>query len=124
MSHYTAALARLNYEKINLPNVNLDTGKPTIPEEYDLADETYDQLVIKLQDDKFSYLTNPLKQNIISFYNKADTAAMDKKDASAWKKASAALQNVKTANTISADSLKSAEQIQDLKRVKKNPSGK
>jgi hypothetical protein len=124
MLHYNAALAQLNYEKINLANVDFDTGKPTAPEEYELVDETYGQLVVKLQEDKFSYLTNPLKQDIISFYSKADTTVLDKKDTGAWKKTSAALQEIKMANTISADSLKSAEQIQDLKRLKKNPSGK
>jgi len=124
MFHYNAALARLNYEKIGLPNVDFDTGKKTIPGEYELTDETYNALVDKLHENKFSFLTNPLKQNIIAYYNKTDTIALIKKDASAWKKASSALQEIKMATTISVDSLKSAEQIQDLKRIKKNPSGK
>jgi hypothetical protein len=124
MVHYTEALAKLNYEKINLPNLDFDTGKKITPEEYGLADETYGELVVKLQENKFSYLTDPLKQNIISFYGKADTAVLNTKDASGWKKASAAIQEVKIASIISVDSLKSAEAIQDKKRVLKNPSGK
>jgi hypothetical protein len=124
MAHYTEALTKLNYERINLPNLDFDTGKKIAPEEYGLADETYGELVVKLQENKFSYLTDPLKQNIISFYGKADTTVLNTKDASGWKKASAAIQEVKIANTISADSLKSAEAIQDKKRVLKNPSGK
>lgn len=124
MVHYTDALAKLSYEKIKLPNVDFDTGKPTSPEEYDLADATYNELLLKLQENKYSYLTPSLKQNIISFYNKADTILLDKKDASTWKKASIALKEVKIANTISTDSLKSAEAIQDQKRVIKNGGSK
>ena len=96
-----------------------------VPGEYELTDETYNQLVDKLHENKFSFLTNTLKQNIISYYNKTDTIALITKDASKWKKTSTALQEVKIANTISRDSLKSAEQIQHLKKSKeKNPSGK
>lgn len=124
MAHYTEALAKLNYEKISLPNLDFDTGKKIAAEEYELSDKTYGELVIKLQENKFSYLTDPLKQNIVSFYSKADTAAISNMDASQWKKASIAIQKVKYAIPISTDSLKSAEAIQDLKRIKKNPSGK
>ncbi len=65
MDHYKDALTHLNYEHINLPNVDFDTGKLTTPEEYELSDDSYGQLLIKLQENKFSYLTAPLKQNII-----------------------------------------------------------
>jgi len=124
MAHYTEALTKLNYENIKLPNVNFDTGKSTIPEEYELADATYDQLAIKLEESKYSFLTEELKQNIVTFYNHADTVAIAKKDESGWKKASPSVQHIRYAIPISVDSLKSAEVIQDQKRVAKNPSGK
>jgi hypothetical protein len=124
MAHYTAAITQLSYKKITLPNVNFDTGKETTPEEYVLADDTYGQLVVKLQENKFSYLMAPLKQNIISFYSKADTVALDKKDAGAWKKTSIALNKIKIAIPISIDSLKSAELITDQKRKAKDGGSK
>ncbi|MDB5010841.1 MAG: hypothetical protein JWQ06_1630 [Mucilaginibacter sp.] len=117
MTHYTNALAQLNYGTISLPNVNFDTGKKIVIGDYKITDDTYNQLVLKLQDNKFSCLTRPLKQNILSFYSHADTAAIAKKDPSGWKKTSTALQQIKTAPPISIDSLKIIEALQDKKRV-------
>lgn len=51
-----------------LPNTNLDTGRPTQPTEYILADVTYQQLLRELQKDKFKRLTPALRQNILAFY--------------------------------------------------------
>jgi hypothetical protein len=86
--------------------VDFDTGKPTEFGEYELTDETYTDLLLKLDDKKFNYLSRPLKQNIISFYSKADTAALSKKDESNWKKTSGALQHLQAARVLPADSLK------------------
>jgi len=124
MARYADALAKLNYEKISLPNLNFDTGKPTIIGDYELTDLTYDELLFKLQANKYSYLTGPLQQNIISYYSQLDTTAIAQKDASNWKKTSMVIQQVKLVNPISADSLKSAEAIQDQKRAIKSTSSK
>jgi hypothetical protein len=58
----TAALAA------RLPNTNLDTGRPTHPTDYMLADETYAALLRELSKHKFEHLTPALKQNIVAFY--------------------------------------------------------
>jgi len=91
---------------IELPDIDFDTGKPTQLGEYGLTDETYSDLVLKLQDKKFDNLSNPLKQNILSFYNTADTSAYAKKKPEVWKKTYVALQQIKTAPTIKMDTLK------------------
>lgn len=51
-----------------LPNTNLDTGRPTQPTEYILADVTYQQLLRELKKDEFKRLTPALQQNILAFY--------------------------------------------------------
>ncbi len=104
--HYDEAITKLDNGKIELPNVDFDTGKPTEFGEYELTDETYDDLLQKLDNGKFIYLSRPLKQNIVSFYSKADTTALSKKDESGWKKTSVALQHLQTAHVLPADSLK------------------
>jgi len=124
MIHYANALAKLQYENISLPNVNFDTGKKITIGEYGLTDATYGQLTLKLQENKFGYLTNNLKQNVVTFYNNADTAALAKKDSSLWEKTSLAIREVKSATPITIDSLKSAEAIQDQKRVTKSSGNK
>ena len=124
MVRYKDALTRLETGPLKLPNVNFDTGNITTPEEYALADQSYNQLLVKLQDNKFSFITPPLKQNLLDFYAKADTNAMKQKDEPDWKKAAPALQQLQMAATISADSLRSAEVNQELKRaIKKQQKG-
>lgn len=104
--HYQTALTLLNNSNIKLPDIDFDTGKPTRMGEYDLTDETYSDLLLKLQDKKFDHLSSPLKQNILAFYNAADTSAYAKKQPEAWKKTYIALQQLKTAATIKMDTVK------------------
>lgn len=107
IQHYDEAVVKLGTaDKIELPNVDFDTGKLTEIGEYELTDQAYEDLVLKLDNNKFNYLSRPLKQNILSFYSKADTAALAKKDETMWKKTSEALQHLQTARVLSADSLK------------------
>lgn len=108
--HYGIALNTLQKEnRVDLTDVDFDTGKITAPGEYGLADVTYSQMVIKLQGEKFKNLSLPLKENIMSFYEKADTTTKsneNKKDKIDWKKTYLALQQVRIAKPIPIDSLK------------------
>jgi hypothetical protein len=110
VAHYGVALNTLRSgNHIKLADVDFDTGNITAPGEYGLADQTYSFLVIKLQEEKFNALTSPLKENILTFYNKADTSAKaneNKKDKIDWKKTYVALQQIKVAKPIPMDSLK------------------
>lgn len=90
----------------NLPDIDFDTGKPTAFGEYGLADESYSQLVINLDKDKFYNLTPPLKKSILSFYSKADSTAERPKILYDWKKTNFALQGLKNKIPIPLDSLK------------------
>ena len=78
LQHYSNELKQLQgLSQYNFPDLDFDTGKPTAPSEYPLADKTYEELVLKLKDDHFKYMNNSLKQNILSFYNRS-TAALEK----------------------------------------------
>jgi hypothetical protein len=44
---FAAALDSLRGSRVNLPNLNLDTGRPAVRGEYELADETLDELAVK-----------------------------------------------------------------------------
>jgi len=107
--HYQAALAYLHNKPLNLPDVDYDTGKPTHIGEYELADKSYGKLVENLEDSKFNNLTARLKQNIINFYDKADTSAMAKKYPKDWKKTYTGLQALRSARVIVPDSLKTSK---------------
>ncbi|MDB5025124.1 MAG: hypothetical protein JWP78_2879 [Mucilaginibacter sp.] len=110
MVHYDLALRMLQHENhIDLANIDFDTGKITAPGEYPLTDQTYSFMVLKLQDDKFSNMTAPLKDNILIFYSRADTTTKSnehKKDKIDWQKTYLALQQIKVAKPVPVDSLK------------------
>jgi hypothetical protein len=61
---HTDTTATLAY----LPNTNLDTGRPTRPTDYILADETYERLLRELHQHKYEHLTPALRQNILAFF--------------------------------------------------------
>jgi hypothetical protein len=109
--HYHEELAKLENGKITLQDIDYDTGKPTELGEYGLADKTYADLVVKLDDNKFKNLTKSLKQNILSFYTKVDTVAMALKYPKDWKKTYTAIQDMQVAKPIRADSLKTSKGI-------------
>lgn len=110
VARYGIMLNMLQDDKdINLVDIDFDTGKITAPGEYGLADETYNLLLIKLQDEKFQNLTLPLRDNILSFYNKADTSTKSnehKKDKIDWQRSYVALQQIRVIKVIPTDSLK------------------
>jgi hypothetical protein len=110
VSEYGKALNQLQEgQQVAFADIDFDTGNPTSPGEYRLTDKTYSDLVIKLAAANFGCLTAPLKANIMNFYQ--DTAAAEKakkprSDRVNKEKTNKALQELKAANPISADSLK------------------
>ncbi len=104
--HYAEILTTLHSKSITLADIDYDTGKNTSMGEYELADQTYSQLVLNLQDKKFEYLTLPLQQNILSFYNNEHTSAYMQKEPDKWKKTIEAVDMIKTVKPVPIDSLK------------------
>ncbi|MBA3827588.1 MAG: zinc dependent phospholipase C family protein [Taibaiella sp.] len=67
-ARYIIAIKSMSTKNICLTNIDYDTGNETTPGEYSLADKTYAELLLKLNDDHFSHVEPGLKQNIIKFY--------------------------------------------------------
>jgi hypothetical protein len=107
---YEALLRELQQTgHISLVNIDFDTGKPTVPGEYGLADQTYSQLAIKLQADSFAWVTMPLKNNVLNFYSNPDTTTKSnqhKKDKIDWKQTYLALQQLRVARPRTAYDIK------------------
>lgn len=68
IDEYGKALREVKSGDLQTPEINLDTGKPTKRGEYPLADFTYRRLLNELAYEQFAHLTEPLRQNILSFY--------------------------------------------------------
>ena len=73
ISHYSNNIAQLRNGNLKLSNLNFDTGEKTVPAKYKLADKSYAEWLLKLQDKNFETISPSIKQNILNFYgdNKA-----------------------------------------------------
>ena len=100
-------LERTGAEAPELQDRDLDTGEPTRPGEYQLADQAYARLVTQLADRKFTQTSPELRDNILGFYAHATPPARTKKNDVKWEKVSTALDQLKAAQPTSfiADSL-------------------
>jgi hypothetical protein len=88
-SHFRTELVALNHE-LQTPNIDLDTGNPTAPGEYPLADRTYRELLDKLASDHFEHTDEALRQDILRFYEKfgvpEQDSRIDRCDVECWRK--------------------------------------
>ncbi len=69
LTQYRALLAQLRSgRRLDLPDTNFDTGKPSRVGEYHLADETYSKWLEKLQHDKWAHVDESIRSNILSYF--------------------------------------------------------
>jgi len=84
---YDGLLTKLRAgEKLDLPNMDFDTGKKTVAGEYPLTDETYSKLIRKLDERKFDHLTPDLRADLLKFYANPKAEIETKKDEQEWQK--------------------------------------
>ncbi len=81
----------------HLQNIDYDTGQPTSENEYILADKSYGDLLLRLDETHFDSLDEPLQQNILSFYTYSGTTKYAKKNPRRWKKITRALNDLREA---------------------------
>ncbi|QQL50800.1 zinc dependent phospholipase C family protein [Mucilaginibacter ginkgonis] len=83
---------------LSLADINFDTGTVTAIGTYDLADQTYADLLISLQDHDFKSLTQDLKANILNFYKDPQNIPVSNKYPIKCEDVEAALKSLKVAN--------------------------
>jgi hypothetical protein len=96
VDQYRAGLRDLKTGKLQLANMDFDTGKPTSPGEYRLTDETYAKLLDKLTKTKFADLRPDVRQNILAFYQNPSAPNFTKKKREKWNKVQQQLEELKT----------------------------
>jgi hypothetical protein len=82
-------------QEIVLPNIDLDTGKPTAPGEYKLADGTYERLLRELAIRDFNTASPELRNNILAFYGDLSEPISTKHSKCDWKEVLRALDAMK-----------------------------
>jgi hypothetical protein len=78
---FRAGLMQVRDNRLDLRNVDYDTGKPTERGEYRLADDTYAELLDRLTSDKGAIVPQAMRADILRFYGRVDPSeAQNKKD--------------------------------------------
>jgi hypothetical protein len=85
-ARYGAALDALARGRLDLPNTDFDTGKPSAHGEYPLADETYSELIDRLSRRDFADVSAALRRNITAYYAAAPARTLTRKEAKRMEK--------------------------------------
>ena len=88
VTFYDKLLTAVETGQLQLANRDFDTGNPTWPGEYALADKTYARLVRELAKNDFHGVTPALRANILSFYSDPSRPIETKKHRKEWKETS------------------------------------
>src|ERR1700687_5121088 len=102
VDQYRTYLHAERADSLQLPNTDLDSGKPTKAAEYSLADDTYAKLLDQLAGKKFDRTTPELRDNILDFYSDLSASIKTKKDQDDWKEVLAQLEQLKSATPVPA----------------------
>jgi Zinc dependent phospholipase C len=86
VARYESDLTNLSKHDLNLPNENLDIGKPVQAGQYFLADQTYARLLHDLAIHHFRGMTSDLRHNILNFYVNLDAPIITKEHPRKWQR--------------------------------------
>jgi len=102
VEEYRKTLREAAYGKLNLPNVDFDTGKPTRAGEYVLTDRAYARLLHQLAEKRFSTVPLDLRANLLGFFNDRNRPLAIEKNKKEWEQTMAALVQLKNYEPQSA----------------------
>jgi hypothetical protein len=97
VDQYRNYLHQVRADKLDLANVDFDTGKETKAAEYSLTDDSYAKLLGQLTARKFDLTSPELRANILAFYSDLSLSLATKKDAARWQTVLADLDQLKLA---------------------------
>src|SRR5205814_3147385 len=106
---YKHLLEEANASVPQLPERDLDTGEPTHPAEYTLADDTYAKLLTQLASNKFTQASPDLRDHILHFYADHSAPLKTKRDEAKWQKVQDALNQLKSAPPAAASAASPAQ---------------
>jgi hypothetical protein len=95
LDNYKQLLHEVGAKDLQLPDMDFDTGHPTHPGEYALADATYAQLLDKLAKRNFEQISPAVRSNILQFLRGSQRAGGDKAKPKSWQKTLDELQQLK-----------------------------
>jgi hypothetical protein len=94
---YRNLLGQQSRNQLRLEDRDFDTGKLTAPTEYQLADDTYAKLAVKLAGRDPADVDPKLRANVLAFFKNLDLPFNTKKKPDDWQKTVAAVGKLRTA---------------------------
>ena len=95
VSYYRTLLGQVGTGGLSLQNKDLDTGQPTVAQEYGLTDKAYAELLHKLSSHDFKDMPASLRENILAFYRDASAHVAGKKERKDWQRTLSELNRLK-----------------------------
>ena len=92
---YAGLLKEVRNRKLDLPDLDCDTGRDARAGEYSLADKTYARLLDDLAGKTSAPVPAELRANLLQFYSDLSAPIATKKDKKAWQKLLEDLDNLK-----------------------------
>lgn len=94
---YKKLLVEVGEKDLVIDDRNFDTGDPTKPGKYFMADNAYAKLVDTLAKEQFAGIPADLRENILDYYADTNAAIATKKKAKDWSRITAELQQLRSA---------------------------
>jgi hypothetical protein len=95
VTRYHSELKALGEGRLELANLNFDTGQPTGPAKYTLTDDTFAKILDQLAQEKFTTVTPEIRAEIMEFYSNLDLPLHTKKHKDDWQKVLTELDELK-----------------------------
>jgi len=109
INRYRYELKQVGAGRLELANLNFDTGQETKPAQYSLTDETFAKILDQLAKEKFSTVTPEIRAEILEYYSNLDLPIETKKDKDDWKKLLGELDELKAWRPQQATSVQAGE---------------
>jgi hypothetical protein len=104
LAEYRPLLAEQGENRLTLDNRDFDTGHPTSPTEYRLADAAYAQLAVKLAEKPPATIDAALRENVITYFHDTTLNFATKKNSKEWQKTLEAVQKLQSGVSTRASS--------------------
>ena len=95
LDEYKRSLVEVGAKDLAIDNRNFDTGQPTLPGTYFMADNAYAKLLDTLAKEQFANVSPELKKNIVEYYGDPNAPIATKRKKRDWARVSAELQELK-----------------------------
>ncbi len=107
VSSYESRLSDLRAGSVSLPERNLDTGRPLVAGQYELADETYTRWLHDLAKHQYREMSPAVRRDILRFYGNLQAPIATKKDRERWIEVQSELDRLRNASNLSAPPVRS-----------------